>query len=56
MSRDNQYIVIAYEDNEFVTSYFESKQLAEAHFHNYAHYTECDAIMLDQYMNVILQA
>lgn len=56
MLRDKHYIVIAYEDNEFITSHFESKQLAEGHFHNYAHYTEWDAIMLDQYMNVILEA
>jgi len=54
--RKNNYIVIAYVDNEFVTSHHERKELAEAQLMQYAYYSEYDAILLDEYMNVIKEA
>lgn len=52
---NKSYVVIAYEEDDFTMHRFDNRDLAKAHLHMYAHYTEHEAILLDQYMNVIAQ-
>lgn len=55
MNNARHYILIAYVDGEFVTHHHDNKNLAEGHFYEYCYYSEYDAALLDEYMNVIAQ-